>query len=149
MEAILVGAIVGVTVIITASMITDAIKAHTIAVKDYRDKVELERERDRYRDALWQIAHRDKSPTEVCGEDTGGYRMKREFKPAGIKATITLPFWIPGVSTIHEARDIITRALKIQSQEGDYLVLLAGMEEQYRVIEEHSANKMNLPRRDK
>lgn len=35
-------------------------------IRDYRDKADLERERDRYRDALRQIAYRDKSPSQFA-----------------------------------------------------------------------------------
>ena len=35
-------------------------------IRDYRDKEDLERERYRYRNALRQIAYRDKSPSQFA-----------------------------------------------------------------------------------
>ncbi len=37
-------------------------------IRDYRRIEDYIKERDRYRDALWQIAHRDKPPTEYAAK---------------------------------------------------------------------------------
>lgn len=76
-------------------------------------------------------------------------KKKREYNPAGVKATITLQFWFPGVHTCNSARDIICRTLKIQPREGDWFIQLGGTSESYRVIEEAQAQKMNLPKHPK
>lgn len=74
-------------------------------------------------------------------------KKKREYKPAGVKARITLEFWLPGVSTLIEAQDAIIRCLKVQGGKDDYIILLGGTEQQYRLIEEKQAVKLNLPAR--
>lgn len=74
-------------------------------------------------------------------------KKKREYKPAGVKATITLQFWFPEVPTCVAARDIVLRTLKIQPQQGDWFIQLGGTTESYRLIEEAQAERMNLPKR--
>lgn len=74
-------------------------------------------------------------------------KKKREFKPAGVKASVNLTFWFPGVMTCMEAKRIMERLIKLHPQKGDWIVELAGTTQNYTLIEEAKAEKMGLPKR--